>query len=75
MEQAAACDGAGDKNRDAETQEAWLGVCERLSELVSEDAFERWFRASRFLGVDGRKAHIGVPNQIHQVWIETNYLG
>lgn len=52
----------------------WRGVRARLTELVSEDAFERWFRACRLLGIENRVALIGIPNEIHQVWIESNYM-
>ncbi len=52
----------------------WEAACEVLGRLVSKDAFQRWFRASRLVGVEDAKAIIAVPNEIHQVWIETNYL-
>lgn len=52
----------------------WRGARARLTELVSEDAFERWFRACRLLGIENRVALIGIPNEIHQVWIESNYM-
>jgi chromosomal replication initiator protein len=42
--------------------------------MVSHDAFQRWFRAARWLGVEDDVASIAVPGEIHQVWIETNYL-
>jgi len=63
----------GENGREAATEE-WRGVCERLSEVVGRDAFERWFRSSRLRSVVDRVAVIAVPNEIHQVWIETNYL-
>jgi chromosomal replication initiator protein len=52
----------------------WDGVCDALRAMVSHDAFQRWFRASRWLGVEDDVASISVPGEIHQVWIETNYL-
>jgi chromosomal replication initiator protein len=52
----------------------WDDVCEALRPLVSHDAFQRWFRAARWLGVEDDVASIAVPGEIHQVWIETNYL-
>ena len=52
----------------------WDEVCEALRVMVSNDAFQRWFRAARWLGVEDDVASIAVPGEIHQVWIETNYL-
>lgn len=54
--------------------ESWQRACRELSGLVSRDAFERWFSAARLQSVEDRVAAVGVPNEIHQVWIETNYL-
>ena len=52
----------------------WTRACEELSGLVSKDAFERWFSAASLQSVEDRVASVAVPNEIHQVWIETNYL-
>lgn len=52
----------------------WETVCESLRVMVSNDAFQRWFRAAQWLGVEDDIGTIAVPGEIHQVWIETNYL-
>ena len=52
----------------------WERVRESLQKMVSRDAFQRWFGAARWLGVEDDVASIAVPGEIHQVWIETNYL-
>jgi chromosomal replication initiator protein len=52
----------------------WEGVCDELRSLVGQDAFQRWFRSACWLDRDEAVATIGVPGEIHQVWIETNYL-
>ncbi len=52
----------------------WDEVREALRALVGADAYQRWFRAARWLGVEDDAASISVPGEIHQVWIETNYL-
>lgn len=52
----------------------WDQVCGDLQSMVSRDAFQRWFRAARLLGSENGVVTIGVPGEIHQVWIETNYL-
>jgi chromosomal replication initiator protein len=52
----------------------WSGVCGSLREIVGEDAFQRWFRAATWAGAEDGVATVRVPGEIHQVWIETNYL-
>jgi chromosomal replication initiator protein len=52
----------------------WEGVTASLQAMVSRDAFQRWFGSARWLGVEDDVASISVPGEIHQVWIETNYL-
>jgi chromosomal replication initiator protein len=42
--------------------------------MVSHDAFQRWFGAAKWLGIEDDVASVSVPGEIHQVWIETNYL-
>ena len=52
----------------------WNEICEALRVMVSPDAFQRWFGAASWLGVENGTGSITVPGEIHQVWIETNYL-
>lgn len=52
----------------------WDRVCESLRVMLSNDTFERWFRAVKWLGVEDDVGTMAVPGDIHQVWIETNYL-
>jgi chromosomal replication initiator protein len=56
------------------TNGGWEIVCDSLRVMVSNDAFQRWFRAAQWLGVEDDIGTIAVPGEIHQVWIETNYL-
>lgn len=55
-------------------QQAWHNICEILRTHVGVDAFQRWFHAANWSGVDAGCATISVPGEMHQVWIETNYL-
>lgn len=57
-------------NHDAD---GWSAVQQHLQDIVSADAFQRWFSGSRLLSRDDQTANIGVPNEIHQVWIEANF--
>lgn len=58
----------------ASANRGWDEVCDGLRAMVSHDAFQRWFRAAHWLGIEDDVASIAVPGEIHQVWIETNYL-
>lgn len=52
----------------------WDEVCGALRSIVGEDSFQRWFRAAEWAGEENGIARVTVPGEIHQVWIETNYL-
>ncbi|WP_309490628.1 chromosomal replication initiator protein DnaA [Oceaniferula flava] len=52
----------------------WNKVSELLQELVSGDAFHRWFESARLTSVSETEAVLAVASDMHQVWIETNYL-
>jgi len=52
----------------------WPEVCEALRGSVGEDAFQRWFRCAGWAGEENGVGTVTVPGEIHQVWIETNYL-
>lgn len=55
-------------------QAVWAAVSEKLSELVSRDAFIRWFSGVSEVSLSETEFKISVPNDIHQVWIETNFM-
>ncbi len=42
---------------------------------VSVDTFHRWFKDIELVELDGQKLTLRVPNNIYQLWIESNYLG
>lgn len=52
----------------------WAAVQDVLKRSLSTDAFSRWFKQSRLISVENHLFTIGVPNDIHLVWIETNYI-
>lgn len=54
--------------------EPWDKVSAVLRRLVGEDAFQRWFRGVEWGGMEDSVATISVPGEMHQLWIETNYL-
>jgi chromosomal replication initiator protein len=52
----------------------WEIIAAALSKSIGGDAFQRWFGAATWGGVENGKGTIYVPGEIHQVWIETNYM-
>ena len=42
---------------------------------VSADTFNRWFKDIDLVELDRQKLTLRVPNNIYQLWIESNYLG
>ncbi|MEA3210021.1 MAG: chromosomal replication initiator protein [Chthoniobacter sp.] len=42
---------------------------------VSADTFDRWFKDISLVELDDRTLTLQVPNNIYQLWIESNYLG
>ncbi len=52
----------------------WEKISVSLKELVSPDAYSRWFQSAELIDVSETQALLGVPSDMHQVWIETNYL-
>ena len=55
-------------------QVIWKEICTALKRRVSQDTFKRWFSGTSLLEADEDKLIVQVPNNIFQVWIESNYL-
>jgi chromosomal replication initiator protein len=56
-------------------QEAWAAICAALRNEVSTDTFNRWFRETTLVELNQTEMTLKVPNNIYQLWIESNYLG
>jgi|TARA_B110000908_G_scaffold12799_1_gene14895 chromosomal replication initiator protein len=57
-----------------DTKKLWGKVSTALKELVSGDAYSRWFQSASLTDVNETEAVLAVASDMHQVWIETNYL-
>ncbi|MBL9132083.1 MAG: chromosomal replication initiator protein DnaA [Verrucomicrobiaceae bacterium] len=53
----------------------WDRVCIVLLERLGSDNFQRCFSGTTGHMVDGGRFIVTVPNPIHQLWIESNYVG
>lgn len=52
----------------------WEQIQEKLREYLSEDTFGRWFQNAVMLESEHEAGVIGVKSDMHQIWIETNYM-
>lgn len=52
----------------------WEFVKEKLSEYISPDAFSRWFKNAELIDSDEQSGVVAVQSDMHQIWIETNYM-
>lgn len=58
----------------SKSEQIWNAVSELIRQRISVDGFERWFQGVDVVSDDGTKMVLGVPNPIHQFFIESNYL-
>lgn len=52
----------------------WDEISVLIKELVSSDAYHRWFESAQLVSINETEAVLAVESDMHQVWIETNYL-
>src|SRR5690606_7061500 len=52
----------------------WQKIAAGLRKSIGGDAFQRWFGAASWGGAANGQGTVIVPGEIHQVWIETNYM-
>jgi len=52
----------------------WNEISTLLRKSIGGDAFQRWFGLASWESNDAGEGVVTVPGEIHQVWIETNYL-
>ncbi|MGF1657240.1 MAG: chromosomal replication initiator protein DnaA [Verrucomicrobiales bacterium] len=53
---------------------AWQLISEAIKPHVGVDTFQRWFADVSVLEINATTMVLEVPNSIHQLWIESNYL-
>jgi chromosomal replication initiator protein len=52
----------------------WTEIVSTIRSEVSSDTFTRWFKDVEFVALSDTRLTIRVPNNIYQLWIESNYL-
>lgn len=58
----------------ANGHDEWSDISKLLCKSIGKDAFQRWFGSAGWVKAEDGQATVTVPGEIHQVWIETNYL-
>ena len=52
----------------------WAHVVDNLRTRITPDAYDRWFSSLCLSEANDERVRIVVPDSIHQLWIEMNYL-
>ncbi len=52
----------------------WNAIAKALKADVSTDTYDRWFKDIDLVELDPKQLTLRVPNNIYQLWIETNYI-
>jgi chromosomal replication initiator protein len=52
----------------------WESISAGIRPQVSPDTFQRWFESVTLVRADETHLTLCVPNNIYQLWIETNYM-
>jgi chromosomal replication initiator protein len=52
----------------------WQRICDAVRPHVGNDTFQRWFASVALDSLGDQRLVLRVPNSIHQLWIESNYL-
>ena len=59
---------------DKKCAQLWQRLSAALKPQISADSFKRWFSAVELIEAKDKSLTIGVPNNIYQFWIESNYM-
>jgi chromosomal replication initiator protein len=59
---------------DKKCVQLWQRLSAALKPQISSDSFERWFSGVELIEAKDKSLTFGVPNNIYQFWIESNYM-
>ena len=60
--------------KNADLKATWIAITKALKAEVSDDTYNRWFKDIALVELDAAQLTLRVPNNIYQLWIETNYI-
>lgn len=52
----------------------WLGCCEQLKSILSDDIYDRWIAVIQPLTIENQQLKLAVANDFYKDWLEENYL-
>ncbi|MBS0657582.1 MAG: chromosomal replication initiator protein DnaA, partial [Verrucomicrobia bacterium] len=55
-------------------QALWEAIAVSIRPHISADTYSRWFSALEITDANEKELTLRVPNSIHRIWIESNYL-
>jgi chromosomal replication initiator protein len=59
---------------DKKCAQLWQRLSAALKPQISSDSFNRWFSGVELIEAKDKSLTLGVPNNIYQFWIESNYM-
>ena len=59
---------------DKKCAQLWQRLSAALKPQISADSFKRWFSAVELVEAKEKSITLTVPNNIYQLWIESNYM-
>ncbi len=55
-------------------RQIWESIAEAIKTQVNIDTYQRWFANITLMRADEQEMTLRVPNNIYQLWIESNYM-
>ena len=55
-------------------RQIWENIAEAIKPQVNIDTYQRWFAGITLMRADEQEMTLRVPNNIYQLWIESNYM-
>jgi len=59
---------------DKKCAQLWQRLSAALKPQISADSFKRWFSTVELVEAKEKSITLTVPNNIYQLWIESNYM-
>ena len=59
---------------DKKCVQLWQRLSAALKPQISADSFKRWFSTVELVEAKEKSITLTVPNNIYQLWIESNYM-
>src|ERR1700746_954148 len=68
------CNTVNNFRMDKKCAQLWQRLSAALKPQISADSFKRWLSAVELIEAKEKTLTLAVPNNIYQLWIESNYM-